>query len=527
MANLPRLPRTICALVLCLAPGLLTAEQVLHRGGIGDPETLDPQGTGSGTEGTIMTDLFTGLLTPGPAGDIVLGSAESWSVSSDGKTYEFRLREGLKWSDGSALTADDYVYGIRRLMDPRTGARIAAVLYSIANARAVNRGDLPLEALSVTQLDQHALRVELEAPTPYFPEMLAVAWYPAPRHVIGEHGADWIRPGHHVSNGPFKLAEWIPNQHVKLIRNEHFFDAATVALNAVFHHPAEDIATGLKRFRAGELDIVTAFPTQRLAWVRDNMPEALHITPTINLEAYLFNTQKPPLDDARVRQALSMAIDRELIVEKIARGGEQPAYAIVPPAASHYPVHGRAEFADLTYDERLIRARTLLGQAGYGDGVPLELEVRLSASEIRKQIALAVASMWKPLGVKTTLVTSEDKARLRDIFAGNYQIAASLRLYAASDAYVFLQPFHTDAGPQNVTRYASNDFDALLDEAAETAGLEQRAKLLRAAEARLLADHPMAPLYFYTSKKLISPRIRGWIDNPKGINPARYLSFAD
>jgi oligopeptide transport system substrate-binding protein len=512
---------------LALSAGAPCAERVLHRGGIGDPETLDPQATGSGTEGTLMTDLFSGLLTPGPAGDIVLGTAESWSVSEDGKTYLFRLRDGLKWSDGTPLTADDYLYGIRRLMDPATAASAASFLYSIVNAEAVNRGNLPTEALGVRKLDQRTLQVRTSAPTPYLPEMLAVIWDPAPRHVIEKYGAAWTRPGRHVSNGPFKLAEWIPNQHVKVFKNKHFHDADNVKLDAVIHYPAEDIATSMKRFRAGELDIVTAFPTQQLDWVRDNLPAALHITPTINLEAYLFNTSRAPLDDSRVRLALSMAINRELLVEKILRGGELPAYGIVPPAASHYPQHARAAFADLPYSQRLQRARGLLADAGFSADQPLQVELRLNASEIRRQIALATVSMWKQIGVQTTLLATEDKARLRDIRTGNYQIAASLRLSASADPYVFMQPFHSQAGPTNTTRYASEAFDRWLDSAAGTADLRRRADLLQNAEAELLAAQPMAPLYFYAAKKLISPRVQGWIDNPKGINPARYLSLAD
>ena len=527
MTRIPRLAQLCCGLLLCAAPGLPQAEQILHRGGIGDPETLDPQGTGSGTEGTIMTDLFVGLLAPGPAGGIVPGSAESWEVSEDGKTYRFRLRDNLKWSDGEPLTAHDYAYGMRRLMDPGTAAPIAAFLYSIVNSEAVNRGERPLDDLGIEVIDTRNLEVRLTAPTPYFPEMIAVAWDPAPRHVVEEHGQTWTQPGRHVSNGPFKLAEWIPNQYVKLVKNEHFYAADSVALDGVIHYPAEDISTSFKRFRAGELDIVTAFPTQQLAWVRDNMPEALHITPTLNIEALLFNTLKSPVDDERVRLALSMAINRDLIVEKILRGGETPAYGIVPPAASHYDKHARAPFSELSYPQRLERARELLAEAGYGPTNPVKVELRLNASEIRRQTALAISSMWKQIGVETQLLTSEDKARFRDMMSGNYQIVVSLRLTASADPFIFLRTFHSNAGPQNTTRYSNAVFDAWLDQAELTADLKARAELLRNAEAQLLANHPMAPLYVYSSKKLISPRIRGWIDNPKGINPARYLSLAD
>lgn len=527
MIAVRRLILTTCALLIGLAPALLAAETVLHRGGIGDPETMDPQGTGSGTEGTIMTDLFCSLLTPGPAGDIVAGTAESWSVSEDGKTYTFVLRNGLKWSDGTPLGADDYLYGMHRLMDPATGSVIASYLFSIVNAEAVNAGELPLDALGVHALDARTLQIRLSAPTPYLPEMLAVIWYPAPRQVIQAHGSAWMQPGHHVSNGPFKLAEWIPNQYVKVVKNEHFHGAASVHLDAVMHYPAEDIATSLRRFRAGELDIVTAFPTQQLQWVRDNLPEALHITPTINLEAYLFNTSRPPLNDPRIRLALSMAINREMLVEKILRGGELPAYGIIPPAAANYPNHARAAFVELAYEQRLSRARALLAEAGVSAAAPLQVELRLNASEISKQVGLAVASMWKQINVGATLLGTEDKARLSDIRTGNYQIADSLRLSASADPFVFMQPFHSNAGPTNTTRYDNGQFDQWLDQAAITADLKERARLLERAEAQLLADQPMAPLYFYASKKLISPRTRGWIDNPKGINPARYLSLAN
>ncbi len=510
---------------LLMGSALAASEAILHRGGAGDPTTLDSQAAGSTTERAIMADLFTGLLALGPAGQIINGTAESWSVSKDGKKYEFQLREGLHWSDGVALTADDYVYGLRRLMDPKTGNSIASYLYCIAGAEAVHAGDQPLQTLGVRRLDKRRIEVQLAAPAPYFPEMIAMAWDPAPRHVIEKHGKGWSQPGVHVSNGAFKLAEWVPNQYVKLEKNDYFFSADEVLLDAVYHYPGEDLARSMKQFRAGELHIVSAFPAAQLGWVKENMPDALRVTPTIRTETLLFNTSRHPLDDARVRLALSMAIDRERLVEKILKGNEQPAYSVVPPGAINYADGARAAFHALTQAERLDRARGLLADAGYDANRPLRVELRLDASETRKQVAVAIASMWKQLGVQTTLQTSEDKARLSDMVAGNFQIVTSLRLSASADAYTFLPNFQTKAGRLNTTRYRSPRFDMLMMRAAQTADLDQRARWIREAEAQLLADHPIAPLYVYSARMLVSPRVRGWRGNPRGINPSRYLSL--
>lgn len=515
----------IAALFLVTSPRALAAERVLHRGGLGGPATLDSQASSSGAERTILLDLFTGLLTLGPAGDLASGAAVSWSVSKDGKTYRFELREGLRWSDGVALTADDYVYGLRRLMDPETANFIASNLYSVVNAEAVNRGEKPLEALGVRRVGEREIQVELHSPTAYFPEIVATMWDPAPRHVIEEHGTNWARPGLHVSNGPFKLAEWVPSQYVRLVKNDHFFAADDVALDEVYHYPAEDLSAALRRFRAGELHVVSAFPNPQLGWVRENLPDSLRVTPIAQTETLLFNTSVPPLDDARVRQALSMAINRELIVDKILKGGEQPAFTVIPPSATNYPERGVAPFQALSYPDRVRRAKELLAEAGFGPGNALAVELRLNASESRRQVAVAVASMWKPLGVRVSLLSSEDKVRLSDMQSGNFQIVMSLRATASTDPFPFLHTFSTKAGPRNATRYLNPAFDRYLDEAVETVDLDERAGWLLRAETELLEDQPAAALYFYASKILVSPRVSGWIDNSQGENPSRYLGL--
>lgn len=511
--------------LLLFAGAAAHAGGALHRGGLGGPATLDSQASSSGAERTILLDLFTGLLTLGPAGEIENGAAASWSASEDGKTYRFKLREGLRWSDGSELTADDFVYGLRRVMDPQTANFIASNLYSIVNAEAVNRGKKPLEALGVRQVSEREIEVKLIFPTPYFPEMIATMWDPAPRHVIEKHGKDWARPGNHVSNGPFKLAEWVPSQHVRLVKNEHFFAAGEVALDEVFHYPAEDLSAALRRFRAGELHVVSAFPNPQLSWVRENLPDSLRVTPIAQTETLLFNTSTPPLDDSRVRQALSMAINRDVIVDRILKGGELSAFTVIPPSATDYPKRAQAPFQALSYPERLQQAKSLLAAAGFGPENPLAVELRLNASESRRQVAVAVASMWKPLGVQVALLSSEDKVRLSDMQSGNFQIVMSLRATASTDPFPFLHTFSSKAGNRNATRYLNPSFDRYLDRAVRALDLEERAGWLLRAETELLQDQPVAALYFYTSKMLVAPLVRGWIDNPRGENPSRYLSL--
>ena len=523
MSPLKRLAGTLCILWL---GGLANAGE-LRRAGTGDPATLDPHRFEDPWEATIIMDLFQGLTTFTPEMDVVPGQAESFSVSDDGLTYTFRLREGLQWSDGTPLTAHDFEYSFRRILNPATGSPTAARHFVLRNASEVYAGELPMDSLGVKAVSPLELQMQLEHPAPFYPEVLASRGLPVPRHIIERHGDRWIQPGKLVSNGPFRLVEWIPNQHVKLERNPRFFDAAMVQLDGIYHLSGEDANLSVRQFRAGEVDVVVTVPSEQLEYLRRELGDELHLVPGFGLQHYVFNTQVPPFDDVRVRRALAMAIDRDILVDKILRSGETPAYGLVPPQAREYPNHASADFAAWTQAERVRAAKALLAEVGYGNGRQLEVNLSYNTSEIHKRVALAVASMWKAVGVKAVLNNKEAKVLLSDMRNGTFEVGRYLWLGLTQDAMSFLERLHSQGGPINQSRFANRAFDQLIDQAMLTFDLEARADLLYRAEAKAVAEMPVIPLYFYGGRRLISSRVTGWVDNSRGINLARDLGLRE
>ena len=502
------------------------AESALRRSGTEDPATLDPHRFAYPGEVNIVSDLFVGLLTLDAAARPMPGCAESWEVSPDGLSYEFTLRKGLQWSDGVPISAADFEWAFRRMLDPATAFPFAARLYAIRNAREVNTGKLPAAQLGVRALGPSRVRIELEHPAPYLLEVLASYSSPAPRHLIDKQPRDWIRPGLMVSNGPFVLEEWVPNSHVRLKRNPRFYDAANVKLDASVHVHTDGAANALRRFRAGELDVVLVVPPDQLDWARKNLPEALRLTPGFGVEHIAFNTRRPPFDDVRVRRALSMAIDREALTRHITRAGEVPAYGLVPLKASHYGRNQQVDFATRSQAERVAEARALLQAAGYGPGKPLAFKLAYPGSDVEKRIAVALGAMWQAIGVRAELQGSELRALLGEVGRGEFD-AVRFRWFAGTtDPVSFLERLESGAGAMNQSGYANPRYGALVSRAEETVDIEQRAALLAEAEAMALADQPVAPLYYYAGRRLISPKVRGWVDNPRGVHLSRWLSLA-
>ncbi len=497
--------------------------QTVRRSGIGDASTLDPHRWVDGWEGNIVMDLFQGLTTLDAAANVVPGIARSWQVSKDGKTYTFQLREDARWSDGVPVTAGDVVFSFRRILDPQTASPAAALLYLIKNGQAINSGSMTADKLGVTAGDATTVIIELTEPAPYFPELIVHRGLLAPRHVIERHGDRWARPATMVSNGAFMLDEWIPQVHVRLVRNPLFHSAGEVRLEVMYHMPSEDLSTGLKQYRAGEIDILSVIPPGRLQWVKDNLPDELHLTPVLGLDYYVFNVNKPPFDDDRVRQALSMAVDREVITQRITGAGEPPAYGLVPPGVLNYPSPARAGFADMPNQDRVRKARALLAEAGFGPGNPLEFTLRYNTNEQHKRVAVAASAMWKQLGVRVRLLNNEMKVLVADIRAGDFEMARASWFAEVRDAMTYLDLLHSASGPINQSGYHNEAFDALVDRARASADLDVRAELMRQAEQIAVDAQPIMPLNFYMARNLVKPKVQGWIDNNRGIHLGRYF----
>ena len=376
--------------------GCAFAETVWNRGNTVEPESLDPHKTSTVGEAHILRDLFEGLVMPDARGDLIPGAAESWAVSDDGTIYTFKLRPGAVWSNGDPVTADDFVYAFGRLQDPATGAEYASMLYVIKNAEAINSGKAKPEEIGARAVDPRTLEITLNAPTPYFLEMLAhQAAYPVHRATVETFGAAWTKPGNLVSNGAFTLAEWVPNDHVKIVRNPKFHDAAGVKLDAVNFYPTTDSSTAIKRFQAGELDSNDDLPTEQLADLRARFGDQVHVGPYLGTYYYAIKLDKEPWSNPKLRRAISMAIDRDFLAEKVWGGSMFPAYSMVPPGIGGYTPY-EADYAGLDQLAREDEAAAILAELGYGPDNPLKLELRIYESDNNQGNAVAVQEAAAP-----------------------------------------------------------------------------------------------------------------------------------
>ncbi len=497
---------------------------ILHRGNVAEPDTLDPHKMTTVYENSIGRDLFRSLVTRNAEGDIVPGQAERWDVSEDGLTYTFYLRENSKWSDGHPLTAQDFVAGFQRVFDPKVGSQAAPILFMIANGEEVVFGKLPLDELGVKALDDMTVQIKLRYPSPTFLEIINGPRGSAlPRHVFAEHGNRWVKPGNMVSNGAYSLVSWRPNANIRLQKNEHFFDAHTVELDEIVFYPTEDYSAAVKRFRAGELDLNTQIPTQQVRLLKKILPESTRITPALSVTYIIMNQKEAPFDDVRVREALSISIDRELIANKVMQMGEVPAYRLTPYAVSNYD-GPEFPFKDMTMDERRQRARELLTEAGFGPDNPLKFEYRIRASADGKRHAVAIQSMWKAVGVQPQILGTEIKSHYADLGEHNFQVAdAGWSSLNAPEDFLYLA--QTEAGEQNYGQYHSEEFDAAVFAARNIADIVERNKKMAEAEAILLRDHGMIPLYFGTNRNLVAEYMNGYHDNTSNTHDSYYMEI--
>lgn len=507
--------------------GALQAQDVLRVGNMGEPATLDPHHVAGTWENRIIGDMFMGLTTEGQDGSVVPGAAESWSVSDDGTVYTFKLRDH-QWSDGTPVTAGDFVFALRRILMPETAAKYASLLYPIKNAEELNSAKMEgMENLGVRAVDDKTLEITLKAPTPYFVEQLThYTAFPVPKHLVEKFGDDWIKKENIASNGAYVLDEWVPNTVVRLAKNKDFYDAEDVAIERVEFYPSEDRAAVQKQFRAGEIDIAKDFASEQFDFLKKELPDETRVAPYLGIYYYTINTKKPPFDDVRVRQALSMVIDREAITDKVLKTGEVPAYSFVPPGTGNYGDPAYVSWMDTPYEERVEKAKALLADAGYGPDKPLQFTLSYNTSENHKRIAIAVASMWKKeLGVQAELFNQEVTPHYNNLEENNFDVARAAWIADYNDAQNFLYLLETRTGRQNYGRWSNEEFDSLMEQAANTTDMDKRAELMRHAEAIAMEEQPDIPIYYYVSKNLVSTHVKGWEPNAKDIQRTRYLKL--
>lgn len=493
----------------------LAEKQVIRIGNGSEPKGLDPAKVTGVPEHHILQNLFEGLTGQDPITlEPTPGMASSWTISPDGKTYTFKIRPNAKWSDGIPLTAEDFVASWIRALEPKTAAEYAYQLYYISNGEEYNTGKLKDSTkVGVKAKDKQTLVVTLKEPTPFFIRLTSfVTLYPVPSHIIKKHGEEeWTHEGKMVSNGPFRLSEWKINKHIKLVRNENYWDAARVKLSEAVILPIENIDTENKMFHQGELDMTASVPSLRIPKYvkeRESQPAAhpYQSHPYLGTYFYRINVNKKPLDDKRIRRALALTIDRKLLIDKVILGGQKPALGFTPPDTAGYTFPGNLN-ASIT-PEAIAEARKLLADAGFpgGKGFP-KFDILYNTSEDHKKIAIAIQQMWKKhLGIEVGLYNQEWKVYLTSQSQMNYAISRSAWIGDYPDPNTFLDMWVTGGGNNN-TGWSNKEYDRLIIEAGKTIDQSKRYDIFKKAEGILMSELPIIPIYVYTRNRLQSPKV--------------------
>jgi len=484
-----------------------------------EPESLDPALVTGVPEHRIVSNLFEGLTTTSPQ-DLSPqpGMAESWSVSKDGLVYTFKLRDA-KWTDGRPVTASDFVYAWERVLNPKTGAKYAQQLYYLRNGEEYNKGRIAdFTQVGVRAPDARTLQVRLRCPTAYFLDLTSFyTLYPVPRWTMEAHGRDWMKPGKIVSNGPFRLAGWVPQKELILEKNPGHWDAAAVKLQRAIFLPTDDVNTAYKQFLAGDSDWVPQVPTAQIDGVRSK-PE-FYVSPYLGTYYFRFNVGKPPVNDLRVRRALSMAVDREALTRYVTKAGEVPASTFVPAG-----LRGYTNAKGLALD--VGGAKKLLAEAGYPDGKGFpKVELLYNTNDLHRVVTQAVQQMWKQsLGIQVDLVNVEWKVYLSRQSQLDYQISRAGWIGDYVDPNTFLDMWISGGG-NNQTGWSNTRYDDMISRAAcKLVNAGERMRLFQEAEQLLLNEAPVLPLYTYVNKGMLSRKVRGWHPNILDQHPLKYIS---
>jgi len=487
-----------------------------------EPAELDPQLATGVPEARILDALFEGLTRQDPVDLKALpGVAERWDVSSDGLIYTFHLRADARWSDGAPVTAGDFVVAARRLLTPALASDLAEQLYLLEGAEDFYTGRAPdFSAVGYRALDARTVEMRLRYPKSYLPQVIASrAWFPIPVHVLEklggleQRGSPWTRAENIVGNGPFVMSEWRQRQFLTVTRSPTYWNRANVKLNAVRFFPIESESSDLDAFRAGQAHKTNTIPVSKIATWRRDHPELVWTQPRSGTYFYGLNVERPPLNDVRVRRALALAVDREALVRDVTRRGEKPAY--------HYTVDGTGGYVcrtNLPHDPD--EARRLLAAAGFpgGRGFP-RIAVLYNTKELHLLIAEALQEMWRlELGIDVQLRNQEWGVYLNSMNAHDYDITRAGLFVDPFDPWQFLRTYTSSYG-FNRTGWANPEYDRLIDALEAAADPVTREALAQEAEALLMQEMPIIPLYFYVESYLVDASVCNWSDNPMQVLP--------
>jgi oligopeptide transport system substrate-binding protein len=493
----------------------------------GEPLSLDPHKASGTWENNIIGNMFIGLTTENAKAEPIPGMAERWTTSEDGRTWTFYLRRA-QWSDGEACDAHDFEFALKRILDPANLAEYAAILYPIKNAEAVNKGEMTPDNVGVTAIDDLTLEIQLEHPAPYLPELLMhYTAYPVPKHIVERHGDDWVQPNNIAVNGAFTLLKWWSNYIVHLQRNPQFFDAANVVMEDLFFYPSNDVNAAARRVMSGEAGWSTRFPSNQVETLRRDLPGFVRVAPYLTCNYFSFNTTKAPFNDIRVRQALSMAYDRDWVAGNIYRTGEKAAYSFVPPGIANYPSTARYPWADRPIEQRRAEAERLLRAAGFGPNNPLRFEYSHRNTSDNPRVAVVVQSNWRGIApwVTVELRGTETQVHYANLRAKNFDVGDGGWIADYNDAKNYLYLLETRTGPQNYPGYSNPEYDRLVHESDFEPDAAARGVLMARAEQLALNDAPICMSVFINSTNLVHPDLTGYEDNLGDYHRARWFGI--
>lgn len=508
----------IPALAAQVPPGTALAEkQELVRNNGSEPSSLDPHKVESDVENNIISDLFEGLVSVSPTGEIEPRLADKWE-NKDNTVWTFHLRPGVTWSDGTAITAQDIVWSWQRLVSPLTASPYASYPGNmhIVNGAEIAQGKKAPETLGVKAVDDAILEVTLTQPNAAFLAMLAhPSLVPLDKVLISRYGDKWTKPEHIVTSGPYKLSQWVVNERIVAERNPRYWDNAHTVINKVTYLPISSETADVNRYKAGEIDIVYTVPINQFAQLKKTMGDQLDVSPQLATYYYEFNTTRPPFNDPRVRRALNMALDKDIIAEKVLGQGQRPAWLISQPDIGGVNLHN-PEYASWPREKRIAEAKKLLSEAGYNETHPLVFNLLYNTSESHQRIAIAASSMWKKnLGVEAKLQNQEWKTMLDAMHTHNFDAVRYAWIADYDDAATFLNNFRT-GDSENTSQYSNPAYDEALRNAAKASDTTARGKFYQQAEDLLGQDVPAIPVYHYVRTHLVKPWVGGFTPDKLG-----------
>jgi oligopeptide transport system substrate-binding protein len=492
------------------------ADSILNKALGAEPKSLNKDQFDDISSAEVARNIYEGLVIMGSKGEIIPAAAEKWTVNDTATVYTFSLRKDAKWSDGSPVIAQDFVASWQRGANPVVASHYGHFYAPLKNADEILKGTIKdLNQLGARAIDDYTLEVVLKSPTPYFLGALTHAsFYPMHRPSFEKFGDQYVKAGNFVGNGAYFLETWTPQEVIRIQKNPHYYDAAKVKIDTVNYYTIENQDTQFKRYKAGEIDITHDISGDQVEMIKrdKNLSKELKISPYLSTYYYVINTAKPPFNDIRVREALSLAIDREKIVTHITKTGEIPAYGFVPLATNN-AMPQMVDFKNLSMKERLEKAKKFLAEAGFGPKNPLKIEILYNTNDNHKKIAIAASNMFKGIGATTELTNVEFKILLQMRQQKEYKsLARAGWVGDYNDPQAFLFIFYGDT-ILNDSGFKNPEFETLLKTAENTVDLKKRSEILAKAEKILLDTHSFIPIYFNVTKRLVKSRIKGYNTN--------------